>query len=395
MTTKKKVTKKKKKPVEKVEDKKKPIYKGFINGVPEAGIHGHTLIREFKKTRQDGRHLHAFIIQGIVLITDLDGAHPHGMVKESSEKVTKKGSKHRHRLLIPVDITMDDGTILAKDTELFTEQDGDHDHGTLNETTAFDGLHEHILELVDGTKLRSYKAGEFWEWIGSPEQDGLPDFPTSPEITSAVDVFSSPLFKEDQIEDNDSASRGGDEKETIKRLLQKENTISPDRLLALAALGYDVKFMGKETTDDKQKEDPKSEIQKEIEKAESLVPEYIEICKQNEELRIAYGVVLIPEFRDGEKDIISSEEIRKAAHFFMLKSRVIGFRHRRKSKAKLVESYLAPQPLTFKGQNGTQKVPTGTWIIGIFVPNDKEWEDIKSGKINAFSPGGFSRKIPG
>jgi len=382
---------------------KKPIYKGFINGVPEAGIHGHTLIRELKTTRQDGRHVHLYLIQGHSLLTDVDGSHTHGMVRENADKVTSQGSTHRHRIEIPFDITLNDGTILIKGTEIFTQLDGDHDHSSLIETTAFDGLHDHILVLPDDARLRSYRAGEFWDWIGSPQQDGLPDFPSSPEITQAVDVFTSSLFKESEIGDNDSVSRGGvDEKTTDtnnglddERLLQKEDAISSDRLLALAALGYDVKVVGKQNAEDAANTLASVNIEEEIAKAEKLVPEEILICKQDEELRLAYGVVLTPEFRDGENDIISKEEIRKAAHFFMLKSRVIGFRHRKKSKAKLVENYLASQDLTFKGQNGTQKVPEGSWIIGIWVPDDQEWADIKSGKINAFSPGGFSRKIPG
>lgn len=389
-----------KKKTKKVDPKKKktPIYKGFINGVPEAGIHGHTLIRELRKTRQDGRHPHLYIIQDHLVLTDIDGAHPHGMVNEAADKLTRKGSKHSHTVIIPIDITMDDGTILPEGTKLFTELDGDHDHLAMVETSAFDGIHAHVLVLPDGSRMRSYLPGEFWEWRGSMQQDGLPDFPTSPEITRNVEVFSSPLFKHDEVGDNDPASRGGTNGKEIRRqvggrsVLQKEDAVSPDRLLALAALGFDVEVVGKQNVDD---DEFSPEIQKKIAAAERMVPREVMIAKQDDDLRIAYGVVLIPEFRDGEKDIISADEVRESAHFFMLRSRVIGFRHRRKSKAKLVESYLAPQPLTFKGQKGTQKVPTGTWIIGIFVPDDKEWADIKSGKIAAFSPGGFSRKLPG
>lgn len=123
-------------------------------------------------------------------------------------------------------------------------------------------------------------------------------------------------------------------------------------------------------------------------------PESLMICKLDDEKRIVTGIVLEPDVFDLQGDTITEDDIEKSAAFFLQKSRTIGFRHKKKSKANLVGSMVMPAGFTLKGPNGKQKVKKGTWLISVHVPDDNEWSDIKKKNINAFSVGGFGRREP-
>ena len=43
---------------------------------------------------------------------------------------------------------------------------------------------------------------------------------------------------------------------------------------------------------------------------------------------------------------------------------------------------------------GGQKVKKGTWLLMYHVLDDALWKDIKSGKLQGFSMGGFARRKP-
>lgn len=147
--------------------------------------------------------------------------------------------------------------------------------------------------------------------------------------------------------------------------IKKEN-LTDDLVLALAALGFD--FVAKE------------------EKKKSGMD--VTIFKSDEDKRIVTGVVLEPMFMDLEADIMTPDEVEKAAHIFMLEHRTIGFRHRTKADAKLVESYIAPVDFELNGQ----KVKKGTWIISVFVEDLELWAAIKRGEIQGFSVGGYGNR---
>lgn len=107
------------------------------------------------------------------------------------------------------------------------------------------------------------------------------------------------------------------------------------------------------------------------------------ILKADEEKRLVYGIVLEPDFKDAQGDVITSPEIEKAAHKFIMEGREIGDRHTYQADAKVAESYIAPVDFRMGGQD----VKKGTWIIAVKVYDDAIWQKIKAGEYTGFSIG--------
>lgn len=130
-----------------------------------------------------------------------------------------------------------------------------------------------------------------------------------------------------------------------------------------------------------------------VEKLLETCPEELPIMKADDEKRLVTALVLEPDVFDAQDDTSTAEDIERAAHFYMINGRVIGFRHKTKADAQLVESFIAKSAFTIDGPNGKQKVKKGTWLVVIKVNDDKLWADIKSGKINGVSVGGFGQRV--
>jgi len=107
------------------------------------------------------------------------------------------------------------------------------------------------------------------------------------------------------------------------------------------------------------------------------------IIKINLEKQIVTGIVLEPDVEDAQGDMVSEEEIEKAAHGFLVKSRVIGKNHVERAKADVVESYIAPMDLIINGQ----RVRKGSWVMSVKIHDLKLWEEVKEGEITGFSIG--------
>lgn len=117
-----------------------------------------------------------------------------------------------------------------------------------------------------------------------------------------------------------------------------------------------------------------------------VAKEYLaNLVKSDDAKRVVYGIVLEPETEDTQGDIVSAEEIEKAAHHFLIASRTVGDRHRNPAKAAVVESYIAPADLEI----GDQSVKKGTWVMAVKVPDDRLWQAIQTGDYTGFSIGGF------
>jgi hypothetical protein len=136
---------------------------------------------------------------------------------------------------------------------------------------------------------------------------------------------------------------------------------------------------------------------------------FFEIVKQDNDERLVFGPVLIPENVDLQEDIISPEEIKYAAHNYMIKLAFMndvefleelglskrserGFMHNEfNRKIAVVETFLAPAELRMKNMKGEEKVfPKGTWLMTMKVFDDEAWSLVKSGRIKGFSIGGRS-----
>lgn len=110
----------------------------------------------------------------------------------------------------------------------------------------------------------------------------------------------------------------------------------------------------------------------------------------DEEKRLVYGVVLAPDEFDLQEDILSFDTIEKAAHNFLVRSRILGEQHLTKAKAEVVESFLAPVDYPM----GEELVKKGSWVVVTKVHDDELWGDIKKGVYTGFSIGGVGRRVP-
>lgn len=117
------------------------------------------------------------------------------------------------------------------------------------------------------------------------------------------------------------------------------------------------------------------------------------IAKASKHEQIVYCVVLEPEFVDSHRDVMDAEDIRKTAHKYLQNSRVVGAQHQKSIPGHPVESYIAPQDLTFEGgPYGKQVVRKGSWVVGLKIDDPKEWKKVVSGEYTGVSIGGFGQR---
>ena len=117
----------------------------------------------------------------------------------------------------------------------------------------------------------------------------------------------------------------------------------------------------------------------------------VRLLKDEGDERFVLGVVLEPDGVDSQDDTISPEEIRNAAHMFMVEYQNIGIQHEELTqKIRILESYIAPADFNAGGQ----KVTKGTWILAVKVLDDALWQAIKTGEFTGFSIGGTAIRTP-
>jgi hypothetical protein len=113
------------------------------------------------------------------------------------------------------------------------------------------------------------------------------------------------------------------------------------------------------------------------------------ITKADDEQQLVYGVVYEPEVEDAHGDLMTADEIEKAAHKFLKDFRNIDTQHDFESGAgELVESYIAPVDMDFDGEIITK----GSWVI-VTKATDEIWESIKKGEFTGYSMAGTAETI--
>jgi hypothetical protein len=113
--------------------------------------------------------------------------------------------------------------------------------------------------------------------------------------------------------------------------------------------------------------------------------------KQDEEKQIVLGVVMEPNAEDTQGEFSTAEEIEKAAHGFLTKSRIMGKGHESKAEAEVVESYITREDMDIEGE----MVKKGSWVMAVKVYDAELWQGIKKGEFTGFSIGGLAMKIEG
>lgn len=140
------------------EKKKQRIVAGDSD-MGSAGMHQHKLNRINLQTDIDGAHKHAFLVnENFLVFSDHDGLHSHTMDNSESGRMNEESSSHKHKVTV--------GEI-----DYFTNDDGAHEHEAGVISTGEDGSHSHILELADGTTIKSLTASEYFSMVEMPEED--------------------------------------------------------------------------------------------------------------------------------------------------------------------------------------------------------------------------------
>lgn len=120
-------------------------------------------------------------------------------------------------------------------------------------------------------------------------------------------------------------------------------------------------------------------------------PLHMQLIKTEEEQQVVLGVVIEPEVEDTDGNWTDATEIEKTAYDFMIHSQQMGVEHFFKAdEAVIVESYLAPVDFTL----GDENVTKGSWVLGVKVLDETQWEMVKSGEFNGFSFGGSAKIDP-
>jgi hypothetical protein len=110
------------------------------------------------------------------------------------------------------------------------------------------------------------------------------------------------------------------------------------------------------------------------------------VVAKNDEKRIAFGPVLIPDEPDTDGDVVSAEKIEEVAHKFAEQYGNIDVMHTLNNVGKMVETYLSPVEMTYKQQDGSEVVvPKGSWMLGVRVTDDAAWKAVQKGELGGFS----------
>lgn len=117
-----------------------------------------------------------------------------------------------------------------------------------------------------------------------------------------------------------------------------------------------------------------------------------EFRKTDEDKQIVYGIVYEPDVVDAQNDSAGEDEIEKACHHFMIKSRTLGVMHEKMLKSEdsvIVENYIAPISFVM----GSQIVRKGSWVQAHKVFSKDLWKGIKEEKYTGFSMAGRARDL--
>lgn len=120
----------------------------------DGGMHQHYIDRsgEHELLVNGGEHTHAFLVDGHLLFTELDGPHQH-----SGDESWENAGVHYHRLAIPGGGLLD------------TEIGGSHYHGKGVSVTGVDGAHTHALKLTDGRVVQSLTAEQLADILAADQ----------------------------------------------------------------------------------------------------------------------------------------------------------------------------------------------------------------------------------
>jgi len=117
--------------------------------------------------------------------------------------------------------------------------------------------------------------------------------------------------------------------------------------------------------------------------------------KVNEEQRLVYGFASVIEedgkpVVDQQGDVITEDELVRAAHDYVMKSRAAKVMHKGAKRGELVESIVLTDDVKriLKSSLGTKG-----WLVGFKIEDDEVWERVKKGELGMFSIGGRGKRV--
>lgn len=131
------------------------------------------------------------------------------------------------------------------------------------------------------------------------------------------------------------------------------------------------------------------------------VSKSIEIVKTDDERHIVHLIMAKPNELDTDKQWFESEDIELMAHRYAVRyflgDAAIYEEHKQKlTNVYLIETYLAPVDFTLTDHKGRERVVRrGSWVVGLWMPNDSDWAKVKSGEYAGGSVRGPARLTPG
>ncbi len=115
----------------------------------------------------------------------------------------------------------------------------------------------------------------------------------------------------------------------------------------------------------------------------------VPIKKTDTKLRIVYGEVYVPWVPDSHNEFMSEENVRLAAHGFLMKGLTENVD--RQHDNTLTGCYVVE---SFVARKGDPDFIEGSWVAGVQIVGDDLWADVESGEINGFSLEALVTKTP-
>ena len=396
---------------------------GEYYDVGKGGAHDHTILATGEIPR-GGINAHAFLIEGAIYITDVDGSHSHAY--DSVEDTLLPSEAHGHKLRVG-------GRVL--ETYVDDLNEGAHGHDSFGEHSAFDGTHRHVVDVPGVGRVRSISPAQ-WHRMGmdgtldrldihKTERDAQACDPQLVLLTGApsiLDKASGVLFSDadgDCLDTHFLPAIGVDrsqilicsvfDKPTDAQTLASASTVLEQRDAILSALptGVPVVSLGKAAslvtgstaicTLPHPRAVRSGNTERgvaEIKRKAKRIRQAIELCKTEREAPrepeedkppctitrkitktdfdrgIVGGVVYSPYYFDTHDDAITPAEIERASIEWMLHSRRTDWHHKEEAGARVVENFVEPYPTpedrikAFKGEPHNAYVrPYGNDVI--------------------------------
>ena len=121
------------------------------------------------------------------------------------------------------------------------------------------------------------------------------------------------------------------------------------------------------------------------------------IVKRDDEKHFVLAPVLVPGEADYQGDVITAEEIQKAAHTFLNDIRQresdSDLMHRvevNKEDVAIAESWVSPSDIDI----GEHKIKKGTWMMGLTIKSETIWNMVKDGILTGLSIFGVGHRTP-